>query len=96
MEITLDGEIILDGMKAFDNVQNREMKSESGVSLAMASQPFEKIFEANLLVLSPWWFAKKNCFLHKQIRGFVVENKYFKHTFLVFWFISNNNFPQQI
>ena len=26
--------------KAFDNVQNREMKSENGFSLAMASQPF--------------------------------------------------------
>ena len=26
--------------KEFDNVQNREMKSESGFRLAMASQPF--------------------------------------------------------
>ena len=31
--------------KAFDNVQNREMKSESGFSLAMASQPFKPIFQ---------------------------------------------------
>ena len=31
--------------KEFDNVQNREIKSESGFSLAMASQPFiSKIF----------------------------------------------------
>jgi hypothetical protein len=27
-------------LKAFDSVQNREMKSESGFSLAIASQPF--------------------------------------------------------
>ena len=28
---------------AFENVQNREMKSESGFSLAMASQPIENL-----------------------------------------------------
>ena len=31
--------------KAFDNVQNREMKSESGFRVAMASQPFDPVLQ---------------------------------------------------